>query len=353
MTNALTPARLLDIGFGFAPAQTLLTAVSLGLFTTLGDQPLSAQELGDRLGLHPADRARADFFDGLVALQLLERTGNGENARYRNAPETGLFLDKSKPSYVGGVLEMAQARLYPFWADLKTALETGKPQNEIKHNGKPMFQELYADPARLEQFMLAMAGISRGNFMAFVDAFDFKPFKNYCDIGGATGLLAGLVARANPHLACATFDLPVVAPIAARHLAAQGFNQKGADQREPSRRVEILSGDFLAQPLPEADVISMGMILHDWNLEGKMHLIRAAYNALPKGGAFVVIEHLIDNERRTNSFGLTMSLNMLIEFGDAFDYTAQEFEGWCRAVGFQRFETIPLTPVASAAIAYK
>lgn len=343
MTNALTPARLMDIGFGFAPAQTLLTAVALGLFTKLGDGSATARELGDQLGLDPAMRARIDFFDGLVALQLLERQGDGTAARYRNTPETGLFLDKAKPSYVGGILEMAQARLYPFWADLKSALETGKPQNEVKHTGKPLFQELYADPARLEQFMLAMAGISRGNFQAFVDAFDFKPYQSYCDIGGATGLLAGMVARQNPHLTCASFDLPVVAPIARRSLTAQGLQA----------RVETLSGDFLAQPLPQADVISMGMILHDWNLEGKMHLIRAAYDALPAGGAFVVIEHLIDNERRKNAFGLMISLNMLIEFGDAFDYTAAEFEGWCREVGFQRFNTIQLTPASAAAIAYK
>jgi hypothetical protein len=343
MTNRLTPARLLDIGFGFAQSQALLSAVALDLFTKLGDGALTAQELGDRLGLHPAERARLDFFDGLVALQLLERNGNGAGARYRNTPETGLFLDKAKPSYVGGILEMAQARLYPFWADLKTALLTGKPQNEMKHSGKPMFEALYADPARLEQFMQAMAGVSRGNFQSFVDGFNFAPYGSYCDVGGATGLLAGMVARAKPHLTVSTFDLPVVAPIATRHLAAQGLGE----------RVAVLSGDFLKERLPKADVISMGMILHDWNLEGKMHLIRAVYDALPEGGAFVVIEHLIDNERRANSFGLLMSLNMLVEFGDAFDYTAADFEGWCREVGFTRFATQPLSPVASAAIAYK
>ncbi len=343
MTKQLTPARLMDIGFGFAPAQTLLTAVALGLFTRLGDGAMNATDLGDALGLHPAERARADFFDALVALELLERSGNGAKALYRNTPETGLFLDKAKPSYVGGILEMSQARLFPFWADLKKALETGKPQNEIKHNGKPLFAELYADPARLEQFMRAMAGISRGNFQAFVDSFNFAPYRSYCDVGGATGLLAGMVARAKPHLTVSTYDLPIVAPIATRSLEQQGLGGQ----------VRVLSGDFLKEPLPKADVISMGMILHDWNLEGKMHLIRAAYDALPEGGAFVVIEHLIDNERRANSFGLIMSLNMLIEFGDAFDYTAAEIEGWCREVGFTRFATLPLTPAASAAVAFK
>ena len=97
----------------------------------------------------------------------------------------------------------------------------------------------------------------------------------------------------------------------------------------------------------------MGLILHDWNLENKMHLIRAAYEALPAGGAFVVIENLIDDARRTNAFGLMMSLNMLIEFGDAFDFTGADFSRWCREVGFSRTEIIPLGGPASAGVAYK
>jgi len=341
MNAPLSPARLLQVGTGFWPAQVLLSAVALDLFTVLGNRAMTADELGDALKLHA--RARRDFFDALVALRFLERDGNGAAARYRNGLETATFLDKSKPSYVGGILEMAQARLYPFWTDLKTALLTGKPQNEIKHNGKPMFDELYAEPERLEQFMRAMTGASRGNFQVFVDQFDFSPFKTHCDIGGATGLLAGMIAEAHPHLSCATFDLPVVAPIATRSLATRGLDG----------RVQVLAGDFLKHPLPKADLLTMGMILHDWNLEGKMHLIRAAYDALPPGGAFAVIEHLIDDERRENAFGLMMSLNMLIEFGDAFDFSAADFEGWCREVGFTRFQRLPLTPVAGAVIAYK
>jgi len=341
MNAPLSPARLLQVGTGFWPAQVLLSAVALDLFTMIGDRALTAAELGDALKLH--ERGRRDFFDALVALKFLERDGNGASARYRNGAETATFLDKSKPSYIGGILEMAQARLYPFWSDLKTALLTGQPQNEIKHSGKPMFEELYAEPERLEQFMRAMTGASRGNFQVFVDTFDFSPFKTCCDIGGATGLLAGMIAEAHPHLSCATFDLPVVAPIATRQLAARGLNG----------RVQVVAGDFLKHPLPRADLLTMSMILHDWNLDGKKHLIRAAYNALPPGGALAAIEHLIDDERRENAFGLMMSLNMLIEFGDAFDFSAADFEGWCREIGFTRFERLALTPVAGAVIAYK
>ena len=97
----------------------------------------------------------------------------------------------------------------------------------------------------------------------------------------------------------------------------------------------------------------MGLILHDWNLDRKLQLIGAAYDALPEGGAFIVIENLIDDARRENAFGLMMSLNMLIEFGDAFDYTGSDFAGWCKDAGFSDTEVLPLAGPASAGIAYK
>jgi hypothetical protein len=191
--------------------------------------------------------------------------------------------------------------------------------------------------------MEAMAGISRGNFEALAQKFDFSRYQTVCDVGGATGQLSIILATHHPHLTCTSYDLPVVAPIAERAIAAAGL----------SDRVSAASGDFFADPLPKADVITMGLILHDWNLEGKLHLIGAAYDALPDGGAFIVIENLIDDARRENAFGLMMSLNMLIEFGDAFDYTGRDFAGWCKDAGFRDTEVLPLAGPASAGIAYK
>jgi trans-aconitate methyltransferase len=227
--------------------------------------------------------------------------------------------------------------------DLDIALKTAQPQNEIKHSQQSMFETIYADPARLEQFMSAMRGISTPNFRALAEKFDFSRFKTLCDVGGATGLLCTLVARRHPHLDCVSFDLPAVAPIAQRWIARE------ADVKH----VRTASGDFLKEPLPKADVITMGMILHDWNLEKKKHLVRLAYDALPPGGAFIAIENLIDDERRKNAFGLMMSLNMLIEFGDAFDFTGADFWSWCREAGFRRYEVLHLCGPCSAAIAYK
>jgi hypothetical protein len=336
----LTPARIMDLGMGFWPAKVLLSAVELDLFTTLGDGAMTGEELIRTLALHP--RANPDFFDTLVALGILERDGDGPSGRYRNGAEAREFLDRRSPRAVAGFLTMANARLYPFWGALTEALRTGKAQNETKGGGAGLFDELYRDPARLEQFLDAMAGISVGNFQVLAESFDFGRYKTLVDVGGATGVLSTTVAARHPHLRCTSCDLPVVTPIATRKIAATGL----AD------RVKAADLDAFNQPIPPADVVTMGMILHDWNLEKKRHLVRAAYDALPEGGAFIVVENLIDDARRTNAFGLMMSLNMLVETSDGFDFTAADFQGWCREVGFRRFEVLPLAP-ASAGVAYK
>jgi SAM-dependent methyltransferase len=191
--------------------------------------------------------------------------------------------------------------------------------------------------------MGAMTGLSRFNFEKLAEQFAFTPFQTLCDVGGATGLLSIEVAKRHSHLKCISWDLPPVEPIARKHIAAAGL----------SDRITTASGDFFKDPLPRADLITMGMILHDWNLEKKMHLIRSAYDSLPPGGALVAIEALIDDARRENLQGLLMSLNMLIEFGDAFDFTGADFREWCTEAGFSRFEFIRLAGPSSAAIAYK
>jgi 2-polyprenyl-3-methyl-5-hydroxy-6-metoxy-1,4-benzoquinol methylase len=338
----ITPSRIMETGMAFWTSKTLLAAVKLELFTTLGNNKmLSGKEIQDALGLH--QRGVYDFLDGLVAMGFLKRTGLLETARYGNAPDTELFLDKNKPTYIGGMLEMANDRLYRFWADLEEALITGQPQNEIKHNGAPMFEKLYASPERLKQFMDAMSGVSTGNFMVLARQFDFSPYKTLCDIGGAAGILSIQVAKHNPNMSCTSLDLPQVEPIAKETIAAHGL----------SDRVKTGTVDFFKQEFPKADVITMGMILHDWNLENKKMLIKKTYNALPEGGAFIAVEALIDDERRKNVFGLMMSLNMLIEFGEAFDFTGADFEKWTKEAGFRKVEILPLAGHSSAAIAYK
>ena len=341
MSEHLDPSHIMQTATAFWASKVLLTAVELDLFTTLAEGEQTASQLGGKLGLHP--RGTYDFFDALVALGFLEREGDGPEGKYKTTPQTAAFLNKKSPTYIGGLPEMLNARLFGFWNDLGPALKTGKPQNEIKHGNKPIFEELYSNQASLGQFLDAMTGFQAANFAALAEKFDFAKYKTVTDAGGALALLSRIVGARHPHLSFSSFDLPPVAPLAEKQIKAAGMEG----------RIRAVAGDFFKDDLPKADVVTMGNVLHDWNLENKKLLIRKAYAALPAGGAFIAIENLIDDARRENAFGLLMSLNMLIEFGDAFDYTGADFRAWCGEAGFKRFEVIPLAGPTSAAVAYK
>lgn len=340
-TEQVTPGKIMKAGFGFMTSKILLSAIGMGLFTELSQNPMSAEEVCREFELD--GRGLYDWLDALVALGFLEREGLKENAIYRNAPVANRFLDRNRKTYMGGMLEMANDRLYPFWDDLEEALKTGDPQNEIKHNDAGLFEELYKDEDKLRQMCRAMAGVQMGNFRAFVDKFDFSSYETLCDMGGADGELSLQVANHYDHMDCTTFDLPKVASIAEEKIQRRGLESQ----------VNSEAGDFWKEDFPRADVITMGNILHDWGLEEKLTLLEKAYDSLPKDGACVVIENIIDNERTENVFGLAMSLNMLIETREGFDFTGEEFERWSKKVGYSECEIIPLTGSSSAAVAYK
>src|SRR5437763_2904109 len=249
---SVTPDDIMQLGFAFWRSKTLLSAVELGLFTLLADGALSAEALTSRLELHP--RSVRDFLDALVALGQLERHG----MLYSNTPAGALFLDRRKPTYVGGMLEMANARLYPFLASLTEGLRTGEPQNEAKR-GRDLFDEIYRSPAILADFLKAMTGLSLGAAHAIADKFPWADHKSFADIGTAQGGLAVELARAHPHLSGIGFDLPVVRPHFDAYAAQYGL----------SGRLSFQAGDFFADPMPSADVLIMGHILHDWSLEKK------------------------------------------------------------------------------------
>lgn len=313
-------AHIMQVGLGFWASKTLMSAVEIELFTELAKHPEDLDAIQSRLGLHP--RSARDFLDALVSLGLLER----EDGKYRNTPATDFYLDKRKKSYVGGMLEMANHRLYPFWGNLTEGLRTGQPQNEAKDGRASLFETLYADPARLREFLMAMTGISRGANIAIAQKFPWKDSKTFVDAGTAQGDLAVQVAAAHPHLKGIGFDLPEVAPIFEDYVADAGL----------TNRLQFQPGSFFTDPLPRADVVMMGHILHDWNLEEKKTLIAKAHEALPAEGALIVYESIIDDDRSQNVFGLLMSLNMLIETPGGFDYTGADCMGWMKEAGFQK-----------------
>ncbi len=318
-TATPTPDHILQTGMAFWASKTLLSAVEMEVFTEIARHPGTVESLAGRLGLHP--RSAQDFLDALVALGFLER----HDGVYTNTPSSDVFLDKRKPSYVGGMLEMANKRLYPHWNKLTTALRTGEQQNEATGD-QENFAVLYADPTRLKGFLRAMTGISRGANMAIASRFHWDKYTTAADCGTAQGDLIVQIALHNHHISGIGFDLPEVAPIFEEHVEAHGL----------SSRVRFQAGNFFQHPLPNVDVILMGHILHDWNLDEKKSLIRKAYESLPEGGAFIAYDAIIDDDRKTNAFGLLMSLNMLIETPGGFDYTGADCMAWMKDAGFRQ-----------------
>ena len=332
----LAPDRILQTGFAFWGSKTLLSAIELGLFTELAKGPADCESLTARLNLNP--RSTRDFFDALVALGMLDRTAGV----YANTPETAQYLDRAKPTYLGGMLEMANARLYPFWGRLTEGLRTGKPQNEIQ-SGENLFEAIYSNPAQLRQFLSAMTGFTLPTARAVAARFPWKDYRTFVDVGGAQGAVPVQVALANEHLTGASFDLPTVGPVFDEYVASFGLNG----------RLRFVGGSFFTDPLPKADVVIMGRILHDWDLAEKRMLIAKAYEALPEGGAFVVIEMLIDDERRRNLMGMLKSLNMLIETQGGFDFTGADCCGWMSEAGFRQTRVEHLAGVDYMAIGIK
>jgi len=321
----------------FWASKTLLSAIEIGVFTELAHGPEPFDSLSGRLGLHT--RSARDFLDTLVALGFLERKAGV----YANTPETNIFLDRKKPSYVGGILEMANHRLYPFWGHLTEALRTGLPQNEIKTGTAGLFESVYAEPARLKEFLSAMTGISHGANVTIARALPWKNYQTFVDVGTAQGDLAVQIALANPHLKGTGFDLPEVAPIFEEYASTNGV----------ANRLTFKPGDFFKQDIPKADVVLMGHILHDWDLPTKKMLIKKAYDALRVGGAFIVYEAIIDDDRSKNAFGLMMSLNMLIETPGGFDYSGSDCSSWMKEAGFSTTRVEHLVGPDSMVVAIK
>jgi hypothetical protein len=332
----LNPGRLLQLGLGFWGPRAFLSAVELGVFSALAKGALDEAALRKQLGLHA--RAARDFLDSLVALGVLTRRAG----RYANTPDANLFLDRAKPQYVGGILEMAAHRLYGFWGSLTLALRTGQQQNESKSGGD-LFASLYAEPERLRGFLSAMTGVSMGAAHALAGKFPWKKYGSFIDVGGAQGCVSVQLALAHQHLRGGEFDLPPVQPIYEDYVRGFGLES----------RLQFLAGDFFRDPLPAADVLVMGHILHDWGLKEKHLLLQKAYAALPKNGVLIVYDSMIDDARLKNAAGLLMSLNMLIETPAGFDYTPADCRGWMKSTGFRRTEVKPLAGPTSMVVAYK
>jgi cyclopropane fatty-acyl-phospholipid synthase-like methyltransferase len=317
--NDLTPETIMKLGMAYWGSKVLLSAVELGLFSELASAgPLDADALRDRLGLHP--RSATDFFDALVSLGMLERTDGG----YANTPETDLFLDRAKPCYMGGVLDLANATLYPNWGLLTDSLRTGMPQSEAR-NGKDFFAELYADKEKTAAFARGMAGASTYIGQMLAAKFPWQDYRSVIDIGCSGGTASIQIALANKHITGGGFDLPPLRPIFEERVAEFGL----------SDRLSFSEGNFFTDPLPSADVLVMGQLLHGFDVNQRRLLLQKAYTALPDGGVLIVYDSIIDDDRRVNTYGLLMSLTMLLQTAGGFESTGADYDAWMKQAGFK------------------
>lgn len=334
-----TPDHIMELGFGFQASKTLLAAVTLGVFDAVSDNPQSREQLEESLELHP--RSSGDFLDALIALDVLER----EDGVYHNTPDAEAFLVSGKPSYIGGMFEMANDRLYPFWGDLEEGLRTGTPTNELEDDQTHPFEEaIYENDERLEQFVGAMTGLSMGVANVVAQEFPWEEYDTVVDLGSSEGIVPKRIAEENGHVRATGVDLPRVGP----HFEAFVGESPAAD------RIDFQTADFFGDDdLPAADVYILGHILHDWGLGEKRTILDKVADAVNEGGAVIVYGTLIDDRRRENEMGLLMSLNMLVETPDGFDYTHSECAEWLREAGFTDPAVEQLPGPESMVVAHK
>jgi SAM-dependent methyltransferase len=330
---------IIRTGLGFWDARVLMAAIELGVFAELAERPgATVDELTERLGLHP--RGARDFFDALVALRLLNKEGD----RYHNTGATNVHLNPARPEMdVSGMLGFIHGRFYEEWSKLPASLRTGEPQSDITAGGKDAFAALYADRERVRRFQRAMHGSSLGAKLVIADKFPWDKYRTVADIGSVAGPLLIRLLTAHPHLHGIGFDLPPVQP----------WFEEAVDHAGLSDRCRFQAGDFFADPMPSADVVVLGHVLHDWDLPTKRKLLDKAYEALPPGGAVVVYDNMIDDERRENVHGLLTSLHMLLVSPGGFDYTGEDCLSWLADAGFEGGQVVHLAGPESLAAGYK
>lgn len=332
----LTADRILGLGEAFRGSKVLLSAVELGVFTTLAGGPLDLETLRGRVGIDV--RGARDFLDALVALGILTR---GTDGRYANAADTDLYLDCNKLSYVGGMLESAITRTYATWGSLTAALRTGKPQDDLSIATK--FNGLYADDALRDAFMNTMTARTRPVAQTLAKKFPWQNYGSLIDIGGAQGCLPVEIVRVHHHIGGGVFDLPPLQSSFDRFVRDHGLID----------RLRFYPGDFFNGALPAADVLVLGRVLHNWDLATKQMLLKKAYDALPGDGALIIYEQFIDDERRTNTEGFLASLQMLLSGPGGFNFTGAECIGWMRETGFCNIRIEPLTADQSMVVGIK
>ncbi len=314
-----TPGGIIRLSAAFCDAKALLTAVDLDLFSALHSSPATEEEIRQRLALH--GRGLSDFLHLLVALGLLEKDGD----RYRNATGADRYLVRGQQIYIGGFLQGTDRHLYPAWGKLTDALRTGRPQAASSSS------DTINDPQQLGYFVRMMDAITQVLGPELVKAVDWSGHSSVLDVGGCRGNMVGQVVKAHPELAGHVFDLPQMEPFFTEYIADMSLT--GA--------VRFHGGDFFRDPLPKADLVILGHVLHDWNREQRAFLFQKALEAVNPGGALLVYDRMLDDEP-DHVENLVVSLNMLLVTEGGAEYPASELYEYANAAGVSSVADQPL-----------
>ncbi|MET9297306.1 methyltransferase [Streptomyces sp. NPDC003077] len=326
LDHAATPTAvarsLLGLNTAYFQAKALQSAVELGLFGLLAERPADAGELCERLGLHPG-RA-ADFLDALVGLGLLERT----DGRYANRPGIAEFLVPGGPRYLGDSIAQHARLHYRAWGSLTQVLTGASVADQMD------FREDFQSRDNVRHLMGHMDVFNGFVAHALDGCVDWSRYATFLDVGGARGNVAAHLVRTHDHLRGGVFDLPAVRPFFDEHMAALGT----------AHRVRFTAGDFFADPLPRADVVILGHVLHDWPPSARERLVERVHDAVEPGGAVIVYDAMLDDER-DDARSLLQSLNCSIMRDGGSEYTVGECRGYVERAGFrflsaERVETL-------------
>jgi SAM-dependent methyltransferase len=311
---------ILRLGNAFCEAQALLTAAELDLFTALHGSPATVEQIRGRLGL--PGRGLHDLLRLLVALGLLHEDGR----HYSNTAVTDRHLVAGQPGYVGGFLLGAKANLYPVWAGLTETLRSGKPRAAAGR-----FAAMLDDPGQLRRYAHMMEGVLQPVVPRLIEALDWSGYRSVLDVGGCRGSLAGQLVAAHPWLAGHVFDLPQLEPL---------FAEKMRELRTAGM-VRFHAGDFFRDPLPRADVLILGHVLHNWPQRQRAELVHKAFHAVNPGGVLLVHDRMLDDSC-TNVGNLVASLIMALVTEEGSEYPVSELERLAGGAGFTSVRRQPL-----------
>jgi acetylserotonin O-methyltransferase len=312
------PSVVLDLIEAFRRSKAMFAAVSLGVFDTLDADPRSAEHLARDLHLNPDALER--LLDACVGLQLLAKEGE----QYANTPVAATYLCRSSPRRLTGYIQYSNAFLWKLWANLEEAVREGTNRWRQAFGWEgPIFDSFFRSEDAKREFLIGMHGFGLLSSPEVAAAFDLSPFHHLVDLGGATGHLAITACQRYPGLRAVVFDLPVVLPLAREIIAASPV----AD------RIEVAAGDFFTDPLPDGDLFTLGRILHDWS-EEKIHtLLRKIHQCLPAGGALLIAEKLLAEDKTGPNGALFQSLNMLV-CTEGKERTLSAYESLLKQAGF-------------------